>query len=155
VTQRGQHGGSLSRNPSASRLALRALRPARGYQGVPEIRDVVTPSRRDERTLRYAVALRLPQARIATADRLLMPQGLRAPDGSSHSLVPSLSDGALHALAAAEVFHLRPEARNDGRREYPSLFNPYWQVRLVDVSATERTLTAADRGLTVDPFATP
>jgi hypothetical protein len=155
VAQRGQHGGSLSRNPAASRLALRALRPARGYQGVPEVRDVVTPSRRDERTLRYAVALRLPQDRIATADRLLMPQGLQAPDGSAHSLVPSLADGALHALAAAEVFHQRPDARRDGRREYASLFNPYWQVRLVDVSAAERTLTAADRGLSVDPYATP
>ena len=152
VTQRGDHGGSLSRNPAASRLALRALRPARGYSGLPEIRDIITPSRRDNRTLRYSVALSLPASSVATADRLLMPAGLWAPDGSQHSLAPDMSADALHALGTAEVYFNRPQPRTDGRQEYPSLFNPYWHARLVDVSSEERALSAAARGLAVDPF---
>jgi hypothetical protein len=152
VAQRGQHGGSLSRNPAASRLALRALRPARTYSGLPEIRDIATPSRRDDRTLRYAVALSMPATSIATADRLMMPAGIRAPDGSAHSLAPDLAGGALHALGTAEVYFLRPQPRTDRRREYPSLFNPYWHVRMVEVSSEERALTAPLRGLSVDPF---
>jgi hypothetical protein len=152
VRQRGQHGGSLSTNPAASRRAMRALRPSGSYRGLPEIRDVITPSRRDDRALRYAVALSMPATSILTADRLLMPAGIRSPDGMSHSIAPDLADDAIHALGAAEVYFRRPEARSDGRREYPSLFNPYWHVRLVDVSRQERALTAPMRGLTVDPF---
>jgi hypothetical protein len=152
VAQRGAHGGSLSRNPAASRLALRALRPSRGYSGLPEIRDIITPSRRDDRTLRYAVALSLPATSIATANRLLMPAGLQSPDGTIHSLAPDLAGNALHALGAAEVYFQRPQPRSDGRREYPSLFNPYWHARMVEVSGTERALTARPRGLTIDPF---
>lgn len=153
VARRGEHGGSLSRNPSASRLALRALRPNRAYSGLPEIRDIVTPSRRDDRRLRYAVALSMPAGAISTADRLLMPEGIRSPDGTRHSLAPDLSADAIHALGTAEIYFRRPESRADGRREYPSLFNPYWHVRLVEPSAAERTLTASARGLAVDPFA--
>ena len=152
VARRGQHGGSLSRNPTASRLALRALRPSRAYRGLPEIRDIITPSRRDDRTLRYAVALSMPAASIQTADRLLMPTGITSPDGLQHSLAPDLAGDAIHSLGAAEVYFRRPEPRADGRREYPSLFNPYWHARLVDVSGQERALTAPMRGLTVDPF---
>jgi hypothetical protein len=153
VAQRGNHGGSLSRNPAASRLALRALRPVRTYSGLPEIRDIITPARRDDRTLRYAVALSMPASSISTADRLLMPEGILAPDGDRHSLVPDLAGQALHALGTAEIHFRRPQGRADGRHEYPSLFNPYWHARLVDVSRQERALTAPLRGLTADPFA--
>ena len=152
VAQRGEHGGSLSKNRSASRLALRALRPNRNYSGLPEIRDIITPSRRDDRRLRYAVALSMPATAISTADRLLMPEGIRSPDGARNSLAPDLSADALHALGTAEIYFRRPASRADGRHEYPSLFNPYWHVRLVEPSSAERALTAPARGLTVDPF---
>lgn len=152
VSRRGQHGGSLSRNPAASRLALRALRPMRGYRGLPEIRDIITPSRRDDRTLRYAVALGMPATSMLTSDRLLMPHGITSPDGQAHSLSLQLPGDAIHALGAAEIHFRRPAPRTDSRREYPSLFNPYWHARLVDVSSRERALTAPLRGLGVDPF---
>jgi hypothetical protein len=153
VSQRGEHGDSLRTNPSASRRALRALRPATHYRGAPEIRDVVSPQRRDERTLRYGVALRLPQEGIATADRLLLRDGLTGPEGTRYSLTPTMPDHSLQALAAAEIFFQRPVDRSDGRREYASLFNPYWQARLVDVSSADRVLTAPARDLPTDPYA--
>jgi hypothetical protein len=152
VSQRGEHGGSLRTNPAASRRALRTLRPSGLYRGVPEIRDVVVPSRRDDRRLRYAVALQLPAKDIITPDRLLMPQGIESPDGGNRSLAPSFAGDGLQALAAAEVYFQRPSGRTDGRKEYPSLFNPYWQARLVAVTPAERQLTATGRGLATDPY---
>jgi hypothetical protein len=153
VSQRGDHGGSLQRNPRASSLATRGLRPADRYQGVPEIRDVVNPARTGARNLTYSVALQMPAGAIATADRLFMPAGLDTLDGNSESVAPQLSAGALHALGSAEVYFQRPAGRADNRAEHPSLFNPYWQARLIATSAEERSLTAPARGLGVDPFA--
>jgi hypothetical protein len=153
VNERGQHGGSLSSNPAASRRATRSLRPSGLYRGVPEIRDVITPSRQDERRLRYSVALQIPQVELLSPERLLVPNGINGPDGINRSMATTLAGGGLHALGAAEVYFQRPSARADRRDEYPSLFSPYWQARLVAVTAGERELTAPGRGLTVDPYA--
>jgi hypothetical protein len=152
VAQRGDHGGSLRRNPRASTLALRSIRPVERYQGVPEIRDVINPARTGARTLTYSVALALPANAIATADRLLSPTGLASMDGGTASVAPQLSSNALHALGSAELHFQRPRDRNDNREEFPSLFNPYWQARLIATTAVERNLTAPSRGLGVDPF---
>lgn len=152
VTQRGEHGGSLSRNPRASRLATRGIRVAQTYQGIPEIRDVVSPGKTGPRTLSYSVALQLPATAISTADRLLMPAGLRTLDGDIAGVEPQFAGNALHALGSAEIYFQRPAARRDGRQEHPSLFNPYWQVRLAATSATDRNLTAAANGVGIDPF---
>jgi hypothetical protein len=154
TTRRGEHGGSFRRNPSASRRAARAIRVDQGYQGVPQIRDVVNPQSQEPRPLTYSVAAVLRADAVRTIDRLLQrAPSLATPEGGSESVVPAFSGAALHALASAEVYFQRPAARRDGREEYPSLFNPYWQARLVPVSAVERQLTAASRGLSIDPFA--
>jgi Putative Flp pilus-assembly TadE/G-like len=153
VSQRGYFGGSPKKNPAASRRAQRELVPRQQYRGVPEIRDVVSPQRQDDRTLMYSVALQMPRNSIATADRLLGISGLESTAGEPISTAPDLADGALQALSTAEVYFRRPTAREDGRREYPSLFSPYWQSRLTGVSREDRSLTAPFRGLTVDPFA--
>lgn len=153
VRRNGEHGGSLSRNPRASRLALRRLAPAGQYTGVPQIRDVVNPRSTAPRPLVYSMALRLPGEAVRTADRLLMPQGLATIERGNESVAPSLAAGSLHALGSAEVYFQRPAARTDRRTEHPSLFNPYWQARLVDTPALERQLTAASRGLRADPLA--
>lgn len=154
VSQRGIHGDSLRRNSRASRLALRELRPASGYQGIPEIRDVIQPARQDDRTVRYSVALRIPAQRVDTVDRLLVPHGVQGVAGEPQRFDPSFAAGGLHALSSAEVYFLRPDARMDRRREYPSLFSPYWQARLASTQAVDRQLVARERGLGVDPFGT-
>jgi hypothetical protein len=150
---RGEHGGSLSRNPAASRRATRAMRPETTYQGVPEIRDVAHPSSREVPRLVFSVAASLPRTGVDTLDRLLMPAGFATFEGGRESLAPTLPEDSLHALASAELYFQRPAPRADGREEYPNLFNPYWQVRLVPVSAADRQLTARFRGLSADPFA--
>jgi hypothetical protein len=153
VTQRGDHGDSLRRNPRASRRATAEIRVAQGYQGIPEIRDVVNVGRAGPRTLTYSVALTMPASVVPTADRLFMPAGLATFEGSAESVQPQLAAGALHAIGSAEIYFQRPNARADGREEYPSLFSPYWQARLTATTAAERQLTAPSRGLAVDPFA--
>jgi hypothetical protein len=42
----------------------------------------------------------------------------------------------LAAVSTSEVFFRRP-ARDDGRTELASLFNPYWQVHLISTSSAE------------------
>lgn len=153
IRTRGEHGGSLRRNPRASRLGLASLDPRQSYQGVPEIRELLDQASRGERTLVYSVALELPAESINTADRILMPGGMATLEGRNQSVSPNLSGNALHAISSAGVYFQRPEERHDARQESPSLFNPYWQARLVPTSATERQLAAPFRGLQIDPFA--
>jgi len=90
---------------------------------------------------------------MRTLDNLLMPIGFTLFEGGHESVAPDVGKGSLHAVATAEVYFQRPAPRADGREEFPSLFNPYWQSRLVPTERTERQITAASRGLTVDPFA--
>jgi hypothetical protein len=42
------------------------------------------------------------------------------------------------SIARAEVFFERPDGGNAGNAELGSLFNPYWQVRLVSVTAADK-----------------
>ena len=56
--------------------------------------------------------------------------------------------GQIAALAKSEVYFSRPTdpkyfKREDGEREKPSLFSPFWQARLVKTSTTDRLLALA------------
>ena len=149
---RGLHGGSWRDNPRTSRLADRTLLARDGYAGLPEIRDVIQPQRQQDLRLRYSVGLSLPKDGILTADRV-MTSGIELPDASLFDLQPSFSGSGLHALSTAEIYFKRPVPRADRRQEFPSLFNPYWQVHLVPVDASVRSVSAPSRGLDVDPYA--
>jgi hypothetical protein len=48
----------------------------------------------------------------------------------------------LWAMSAAEVYFRRP-AHAPTRIEYPSLFSPYWQVRLVEPTTLQRAAAHA------------
>lgn len=151
-TGRGEHGGSWRDNSRASRNAERATLAQSTYAGLPQLRDVVQPQRQQDLRLTYSVHLTLPQdswfntTQQATA-------AVTLPAGATLDLASGPVPGnALHALGTAELFFQRPVARVDGRREWPSLFSPYWQVHLVPVPRTDRVLTAASRGVAIDPY---
>lgn len=55
--------------------------------------------------------------------------------------------GRLAALSRVEVYFARPTPRADGRDELASLFNPFWEVRLVQPNAVDRAFMAARQGL--------
>jgi Putative Flp pilus-assembly TadE/G-like len=152
-TARGVHGGSIRTNPRSSRLAQRGLIPRSGYLGLPEIRDIHQPARQRDLRLQYVVELREGGASIATADRALQGAAVALPDGQRLDAGPHWHGDSVYALSAAEVFFRRPVERLDRRREFPSLFNPYWQVRLASVSRVDRALAAPAKGLAIDPYA--
>jgi hypothetical protein len=54
----------------------------------------------------------------------------------------------MSALGKAEVYFQRPypSLYNAGRVEYGNLFNPYWQVRLIEPDRSERLLAWESRG---------
>lgn len=61
-----------------------------------------------------------------------------------------LGDGSsancMRAIAKAEAYFSRPTdlwAREDGKTEYGSLYNPYWQARLVNESLIDKTSSLA------------
>lgn len=152
-TARGVHGGSWRANPRASRLAQRAMVPATSYLGLPEFRDIHRPAQQRDLRLQYVVELREGGNDVATVDRILQDAAVAVPGGPRLDARPNWQEGSLHALAAAEVFFRRPVERADARREFPSLFNPYWQARLVPVSRRDRALAAPLKGLPIDPYA--
>lgn len=151
--QRGDHAGAWRTNPRTARLAdarLGSMR-TRTYPGLPDTRDVARPERRDERELRFV---------IEAADRASDPIADAAGLGVTalahargtvtfHSPSP---DAAQYALASAVVGFERPEPRADRRREFASLYSPYWFARLAAPRAEDRTLAAASRGY-ADPYA--
>jgi hypothetical protein len=146
---RGDHGGAWSVNPRTARLADARLpaRTQRVYPGLVATRDVAAPLRPEPRELRFAV-----EAADAALDPIADPARTRVSRVAAASLQPSRSAASQYALSAAAVRFERPEPRADRRREYPSLYNPYWQARLVGPASGERTLAAASRGV-VDPYA--
>lgn len=104
---RGLHGGSYRVNRRTSRAAMRDLRRSRLSRGLPAMRDVARLEARVVNDLRLDLELTAPVAARAGAPVAVMT-----------------------ALGSARVFHMRPTARPDRRRELASLYSPYWQARL-------------------------
>lgn len=56
------------------------------------------------------------------------------------------AQGVYAGVSASQAFFERPVARADGNSELASLFNPYWQVRLID-AAPHATMARAIQGV--------
>ncbi|XAH24322.1 pilus assembly protein TadG-related protein [Xylophilus sp. GW821-FHT01B05] len=92
-----------------------------------------------------------PGASLGTSSRLLADAGRLQQDDK-------LASNSMRALASASAYFIRPDdrsglagrlrsaaqwARADGRFEYPSLFNPYWQASLTPTTDTEKLAAIA------------
>ncbi|MFA7506249.1 MAG: hypothetical protein WCZ28_16240 [Burkholderiaceae bacterium] len=102
------------------------------YAGIARVRELAYENLESQRypRSRVAVLARVDARRLARNPALEEPSGrLRPPGGHA--------DERLWALAAAEAHFVRPPA-DPQREEYASLYNPYWQARLVAPSPTER-----------------
>ncbi len=152
---RRDYGGSRRANPLATRLAITQLnrggRRARGYRGLQATRDISNPQRADDRSLDFVVEVERGRNTLATSDRALGIEGARLYSGGTASQRPDLHRDKFYAISTAQVYFQRPVGRADGRREFPSLYNPYWQVRLAPVTRGDRASAAALKGL-VDPY---
>jgi hypothetical protein len=108
-----------------------------GYIGIQPFRDLnyaglnSGDSQVKNPVATLGVVTHLGGANLRTANTLDMGVGrLR--------MTENLSKSELSSVAAAEVYFQRPTARSDGRTEYPSLFNPYWQARLAEPTVAQR-----------------
>jgi len=145
-------GGSPATNPDAHGYA--SSDQWSNYTGLPSFYDL---SPAQLKAGAPGPVLRL-QVRLTRArDQIATPEGRSAirqaddPAGSRRNVVAyqsALSDGEMMASAAVEVWFARPPGSTEnawGKAqgkpvELASLFNPYWQVRLLD-PATMPTVT--------------
>ena len=143
---------SRSTNPRATSRALSSdgeawdsAPPSVGGGAIPEFYDLSSE------------ALKLEDPRTQITIRVTKPTNKQRYSGGSSIVKPSggldLYGGQHHSdvtasVARAEVFFERPDGANKqyNKAELGSLFNPYWQVHLVQVSVGERAAAALRQG---------
>ena len=113
------------------------------YSGVPSFYELSVKAlaygpdnpdaaKKDPR-LKFAVRL----TRASTQERTSAGRSTVKPTGKMDIYQGKEAKNVMAAVATSEVFFERHEARGDGYKELASLFNPYWQVRLIANSATD------------------
>lgn len=110
----------------------------------PGYRDIQKPATQDETlSLPFAVEVVIKDSAIPTANSVNNAKSLLT-DGTTIEHEPHYASPnvGVYALAEACVTFERPYKadRSDGRKEYPSLFNPYWHASLATESTTARAI---------------
>lgn len=144
----GYHGGSYAENsrtskkyadPNMYHLSTSSLAH---FSGLPTSRDLAkldpAASQRTGITIRVSKARNT--MRTSGGASIIQPSGRLAQFGAN------APGGEIAALSRAEVFFERPVARADGHEELASLYNPYWQVRLVSPTSGDKAYAAARQG---------
>ncbi len=135
---------SASPNPVTGEHVHHRVATVSGLQAFHAFRDdqprhrgpsVITLFIKDERDIASTASL-LPTTGGAAAPELDPQAG------------GGVAGGRLGAIAKAEVYFMRPTdldgwRRQDRRVEYANLFNPFWQVRLVDADDEEKLTASA------------
>ena len=135
-----QTGNDVWINPRANGLASGAMTGVASYAGIARVRELDYEQLANAAfpTSGLAVVARQAGADVATAaNRALASGGMLPLDHFAGD-----ADPHLWALSAAEVYFSRPPGA-PARTEYASLFNPYWQVRLVAPTAAQRGVAQA------------
>ncbi|QRI91898.1 hypothetical protein JQN63_07670 [Delftia lacustris] len=111
----------------------------RQYTGLPSYYDLSKPqlTKDDDPTLRFSVHLSRARSQLRTSDSA--SQITSTSDSRINAYQSQVAKGEMAAVATSEVFFERPLAQRHNRYgasqglplELPSLFNPYWQVRLI------------------------
>jgi len=128
---------SLPINPASSALAIATSSAAWGYSGMPNFYDLSESalSKEDPR-LQFAIRVRRDKNQTLTSEgRSTFPN---TPRLNAYKANPA-GGSELVAVSASEVFFQRPADAGENiygkeigkPREIGSLFNPYWQVRLI------------------------
>lgn len=150
------YAGSRSTNPNASNKADSDEGIANGFDPAPySIGGGAIPAFHEL----SESALEQDDPRTHITIRVTKSSGKQSYSGGNSIIKPSGSldlyqgkhaSGLSASIARAEVYFERPDGANplfSGKAEKGSLFNPYWQVRLVPVSAAERKLAQGIQGV--------
>ncbi len=129
-------GGALNNRVPAS-LASAAIdsSPSSGfdaYSGISRVFDLDYDALKQERypTRRVAIYGQVMSSKVRTADAIGASAGRLA-------MPAAFAGGKISAVSAAEIYFRRP-ADAPEKVEYASLYNPFWQVRLVNPTLIER-----------------
>ncbi|MEM8499604.1 MAG: pilus assembly protein TadG-related protein [Pseudomonadota bacterium] len=160
----GDCSGWMRSNPRAEELAdLEGESLGDIYSGVKSHRSLkdLSNNSRDVRVTLH-VEIEVGNGNVRTAEKINQLGSANPPDGQlATGLEPGLfytddyyADDDMASMSSAEVFFERPVlAAGDqlqvagvgGVHEYANLFNPYWDVRLIEVSEKERQLAWLSR----------
>lgn len=139
------------RNRWADRLADTEMQTISGtYDGIRPYRDLANLKADASNTLRLGIEVTLPKDEARTtsgidgigskSDAPVSRSGL----GKGLYYYEDRTIGNVYsAVSAGEVYFERPDKRNDKRIEYASVFNPYWDVRLVNPERERYAVWAA------------
>ncbi|WP_296226851.1 pilus assembly protein TadG-related protein [Ralstonia sp. UBA689] len=161
ASQNGQRGNRWNVPGNANGMAYSSTKAIKGWLGIPEIRDVVdrkatydpevdAKAKKAPQTLEFLIEVAKNRTDVPFASSMGMdksPTGATSGPGSP-DLNEKLAGDRIGAVSKAQVFFKRPYLRkditassffrSDNAQEYGSIYNPYWQARLVDVSVTEK-----------------
>jgi hypothetical protein len=158
----GTAGSRWSPNRTAQKNAYNDGRSGHsysGWSGVPTVYDIQDKSVANRATLGvdFLVAVRRPKVNTMTTTYLKMGTPITSPTGSP-DMPEELASDQISSIGKARVFFERPQKngadftgkglfRPDNAKEYGSLFSPYWQARLTDVSRVEKIGLMAAMGI--------
>lgn len=140
---RGLHGGAYSINPRTARLAEQQMRHGSGYFGLPSMYDLSVAQRTTFDPAVVSVRIALPDSQRRGARSLFNIDSMTGLDDQTYSLASTENSTQMIAAAAATTSFARPVERDDGARELPSLYNPYWRPRLTEVPLVRRLKSAS------------
>lgn len=131
-------------NPAAGALAQVSSSTDWGYSGLPDFFDL-SEEALEQGDPRLAFAIRVRRQKTQTRTSEGRSSIRSTPRLNAYVAAPAGGDEFV-AVSASEVFFERPPAERDNRygrtlgkpREIGSLFNPYWQVRLIHSPASIR-----------------
>lgn len=156
----GTKGTIMNTAGGAGSLAYSANHGNRGYSGVKELYDVErgTDGKPTDEEITFSVAAAKPATAIRSNETLGFTNRAMAGPTGSPDLKAGFAGDQIAALSEAKVYFERPVRnarditagslfRNDGNKEYASLYNPYWQVRLATPSPESRILAYGGAGI--------
>ncbi len=129
-------GGALNNSLPAAMASLGIdSHPAAGfgsYSGINRVFDLDYDALSQARypTRRVAIYGQVLSAKVRTADAIGVSAGRLA-------MPSAFAGGKISAVSAAEIYFRRPPQAPQ-KTEYASLYNPFWQVRLVNPTLIER-----------------
>lgn len=163
ASRNGERGNRWNVKGNANGLAYSSTNKITGWLGIPEIRDVVdrkatydpeldAKAKKEPNSLTFLIEVAKPRTDVPFASSMGMdksPTGATGGPGSP-DLNERLAGDRVGAVSKALVYFKRPHLRDDvtarsffrsdDSHEYGSIYNPYWQVRLTDVSLKEKEL---------------
>jgi Putative Flp pilus-assembly TadE/G-like len=128
-------GARNNRYPSAMASANIDSSPEGGfesYSGISRVFDLDYESLKQARfpTRRVAIYGQVLSAKVRTAEAMGVNSG-------RFEMPAAFAGGKVSAVSAAEIYFRRPAAAPE-KIEYANLYNPFWQVRLVNPTLAER-----------------